>query len=78
MPAKPKLALFGCYVIRWKENKNERERWTEHVAFRAPQEVEHTDAAWDVAKEKCGKRWKQTERSGWEVCELWMEPPFRW
>lgn len=72
-------AKFGCYVTRWKESKGGRwESWDEHLAFRADPSVEHTDAAWDAAKAAAAKRWKQTTRSGWEVCELWMEPPHRW
>lgn len=81
MPDSPKtkLALFGCYVTRWKEYKDGRhEAWDEHVAFRAPKEVEHTDGAWDAANAMAGKRWKQTSTSGWEVRELWMERPSNW
>ena len=70
------LAKFGCYVTRWKDSKDgSRESWNEHLAFRAPAGAEHTDAAWVAAKVVAAKKWKQTTRSGWEVNELWMEPP---
>ena len=73
------LAKFGCYVTRWKESKDGRwESWDEQLAFRAPSSSEHTDAALIAAKVVAAKKWKQTTRSGWEVSELWMEPPSRW
>lgn len=83
MTDSPKLALFDCYVTRWKETKSKSgestySSWEEHVAFRAPKEVEHTDAAGDAAKAKCDKRWKQTPTRGWEVRELWMERQSNW
>lgn len=74
-----KLAKFGCYVVRWKDSKDgRRERWEECLSFRADPAVEHGDGAWDAARLTAGKKWKQTALSGWEVVELWMEPPHRW
>ncbi len=73
-----KLAKFGATVTRWRDGKRGWESWQEVVTFRADSGLEHTDAAWDLAKTAVGKKWKQTPKSGWELVELWMEPPHRW
>ena len=74
-----KLAKFGCYVTRWKADKaGNHKSWEECLTFRADPAVEHSVGAWDAAKAVAGKKWKQTTRSGWEIVELWMEPPSRW
>jgi hypothetical protein len=74
-----KLAKFGCYVARWQEGKNGQwKSWEESLSFSADPALEHTEEAWDMAKEAAGRKWKQTTRSGWEVRELWMESPRNW
>jgi hypothetical protein len=79
MPSSKSLAKFGCYVTRWKERKDGRlERREEHVAFRADPALEHSPEIWEIAKAAVAKKWKQTAKSGWQVDELWMEPPSKW
>jgi hypothetical protein len=73
-----KLAKFGVAVVRWRDGKKGWESWEETLAFRAESSMEHTDAVWDIAKTAAAKKWKQTPKSGWDLVELWMEPPQRW
>lgn len=73
-----KLAKFGVTVIRWRDGKDCWERWEEIVTFRADPALEHTDAVWTLAEGVVGKKWKKTPKSGWDLCELWMESPHNW
>ena len=74
-----KLAKFGAVVRRWRDSKQGwGPSWEETITFRAESRLEGTDEAWTLAKAAAGKKWKQTPKSGWEVVEIWMEPPHRW
>ena len=78
MAGKNGTAKFGCCVVRWKDLENGRQAfWQEIVSFRGGPELEHTDAVYQLAEAACGKKWKQTAASGWEVVETWMEAPRR-
>jgi hypothetical protein len=71
-------AKFGCYVARWKVDRQGRTKaWDQLLTFQADSSLEDTQEAWDLAKAAAAKKWKQTTRTGWEVRELWMEPPGR-
>jgi hypothetical protein len=73
-----KLAKFGAAVVRWRDGKQGWESWEEQVAFKAESHLEGTDAVWSLAQTVVGKKWKKTSKSGWDIVELWMEPPRRW
>ena len=73
-----KLAKFGAAVVRWRDGKRGWESWEETFTFRAESHLEGTDAAWTLAKFTAAKKWKQTPKGGWDLVELWMEPPHRW
>jgi len=73
-----KLAKYGAAVVRWRDGKKGWERWEETVLFRADPRLEGTDAAWTHAEGVVGKKWKKGRMRGWDIVELWMEPPQQW
>jgi hypothetical protein len=73
------MAKFGCAVRRWKEDaRGQWKSWEETVTFQAEPHLEGTDAVWSLAQIVVGKKWKKSHKSGWDIVELWMEPPRRW
>ena len=73
------MAKFGCYVRRWKEDaRGQWKSWEECVTFKAESHLEGTDAVWSLAESIVGKKWKKSHKTGWDIVELWMEPPQRW
>lgn len=74
-----KKAKFGARITRWKVDK--KWNFTSHdevIYFRGDPALENTIVVDALAKAAAGRKWKQTERSGWDLSETWMEPPHCW